>query len=153
MGTEVEIPGIPSVPEKKPGPAPGTPGGPWKKGQSGNPAGRPKGSRNKLGTAFLDALHNDFLEYGESVIERVRRTDPTNYLKVIASVVPKDLNINVNPLEQMTDDELLAELDAIAAVQKLLPAPTPGGGIAPGAGITVEGTVNPTGPGVVQESS
>jgi len=29
----------------------------YKPGQSGNPNGRPKGSRNKLGEAFIAALH------------------------------------------------------------------------------------------------
>jgi hypothetical protein len=29
---------------------------PFKPGQSGNPKGRPKGARNRLGTQFLEAL-------------------------------------------------------------------------------------------------
>lgn len=31
----------------------------FKPGQSGNPKGREKGSRNKLGEAFLEAMHDD----------------------------------------------------------------------------------------------
>ena len=30
----------------------------WQPGQSGNPAGKPKGARNKLGEAFIEALHD-----------------------------------------------------------------------------------------------
>jgi hypothetical protein len=37
--------------------------------KSGNP-GRPKGSRNKLGEAFLDALHADWQEHGTEAIAR-----------------------------------------------------------------------------------
>ena len=34
---------------------------PFKPGQSGNPKGRPKGARNRLGTQFLEALEADFI--------------------------------------------------------------------------------------------
>jgi hypothetical protein len=35
-------------------------GRPFEPGQSGNPAGRPKGARNKLSEVFLQALAEDF---------------------------------------------------------------------------------------------
>ncbi len=57
---------------------------PYKPGQSGNPAGRQKGSRNKLGEAFVEALHDDFAKYGVAAIETVRDEKPDQYLKVIA---------------------------------------------------------------------
>ena len=36
----------------------------FKPGQSGNPKGRPKGARNRLGTQFLEALEADFKQHG-----------------------------------------------------------------------------------------
>ena len=42
--------------------------------QSGNPGGRPKGARNKLGEEFLAELYNDFEVNGKAAIERVRKT-------------------------------------------------------------------------------
>jgi len=33
---------------------------PWKPGESGNPRGRPRGARSKLGAAFIEALAADF---------------------------------------------------------------------------------------------
>lgn len=77
--------------------------------------GRPKGARNKLGEAFIEALHDDFNEHGVAAIVQVRCEKPDQYLKVIASLLPKDINLNVNDAESMTDDELIArirELDA-----------------------------------------
>ena len=77
-------------------------------GQVLNPAGRPKGSRNKLGEAFIKAMHADFEQHGEKVIETVRTEKPDQYLKVIASILPKELNVNTSALGDMSDDELAA---------------------------------------------
>jgi uncharacterized protein DUF5681 len=41
---------------------------PFKPGQSGNPKGRPKGPRNRLGTQFLEALEADFNRFGPHAI-------------------------------------------------------------------------------------
>jgi hypothetical protein len=69
---------------------------PWKPGQSGNPKGRPPGSRNKLGDAFVEALYKDFAEHGAKAIERCRETKPEVYLMVICKVMPKELNVKTD---------------------------------------------------------
>ena len=73
-------------------------------GQSGNPNGRPKGSRNKLGENFLAALNADFDANGVEAIEQVRKERPHEYLKVIASILPKELKLSTP--DDLTDDEL-----------------------------------------------
>ena len=60
-------------------------------GVSGNPAGRPKGARNKLGEAFIHALATDFEENGIEAIKLTRVNDPTAYCKIVASLLPKDV--------------------------------------------------------------
>jgi hypothetical protein len=77
--------------------------------QPGNP-GRPRGSRNKLGEAFIAALAEDFAKHGPAVIEKVRTDKPEAYLKIVASLLPRDLNLNVNKLDDLTDEQLLARL-------------------------------------------
>lgn len=81
--------------------------------------GRPKGARAKLGEAFIDALHDDFLENGVAAIQTVRSEKPDQYLKVIASLLPKDVNLNINDqYGEMSDDELIdriRQLDATIA--------------------------------------
>ena len=89
--------------------------------QPGNP-GRPKGARHKLGEAFLSAMLADFEEHGEEVIKTVRAEKPDVYLKTVASILPQQLNVKVEPFDEMTDEQLrkhaerlLAELGPIAA--------------------------------------
>lgn len=61
-------------------------------GQSGNPAGRPVGARHKLGAAFLEAMLTDFAEHGAATIVKVRDEKPDQYLKVVASILPKEID-------------------------------------------------------------
>ena len=75
-------------------------------GQSGNPKGRVRGSRNKLGEAFFNDLYAEWLEHGSEVIAKVREDQPAVFLKVVAGTLPKDLNVNVDPYEDVTDEEL-----------------------------------------------
>jgi hypothetical protein len=53
--------------------------------------GRPKGTRDKLGKRFVEALSKDFDEHGESAISAARERDPVGYMKVVASLLPKQL--------------------------------------------------------------
>jgi hypothetical protein len=85
----------------------------------GNP-GRPKGSRNKLGEDFIRALSEDFATHGPAVIEKVRTDKPDAYLKIVASLLPKDINLNVRPLEELSDDQLLARLAQLTEMAKPL---------------------------------
>jgi hypothetical protein len=79
----------------------------WRPGQSGNPQGRPIGSRNKLNEKFILALHDDFAKHGPAVIEKVRETRPEIYLKVIASILPRELHFkSANAFDGMSDEEL-----------------------------------------------
>lgn len=85
----------------------------FKPGQSGNPAGRPLGARSKLSEAFLDAMQQDFAAHGVSAIVKVRTDKPDQYLKVIASILPKDLNINVNQFDGLPDADIIERIRAL----------------------------------------
>jgi len=104
---------------------------PWQPGQSGNPNGRPKGSRNKLAEAFIAALHDDFETNGAAVIERVRNEEPAQYLKVVASILPKEIKIDTN--DGLSDDELNQRLRQLAEFigAEIGISPTAGGEKAP----------------------
>lgn len=85
---------------------------PWEKGKSGNPAGRVKGSRSKLQENFLKALSDDFEANGIEAIQTMRQEKPADYVRTIASLMPKQLEIE-RPLQDMTDDELADSIEAL----------------------------------------
>ena len=73
----------------------------WKPGQSGNVHGRPLGARNRLGEAFLADLHADWLQHGSAVVVAAREKDPVAYLRVVASVLPKEVAVTVEFRDQL----------------------------------------------------
>lgn len=87
---------------------------PWEPGKSGNPSGRPKGARNRLGERFVADMLADWEEHGKVVIETVRDERPQDYLKVVASILPKELSVKVNDLDELSDEQLARQLAAIA---------------------------------------
>ena len=77
--------------------------------------GRPKGARAKLGEEFLQDMLADWTEHGKVVIDAVRIDKPDQYLKVVASILPKEMNLRVNDFDDLTDDQLARQLASIAA--------------------------------------
>ena len=68
---------------------------PWRRGESGNPAGRPKGSRNKLSEEFVAEVYADWCEHGAAAIKTVREIRPDVYVKVVASLLPRQVQAAV----------------------------------------------------------
>jgi hypothetical protein len=79
-------------------------------GNSGN-GGRPKGSRNKLTTEFLDDVYAKWQKHGGEVLDRVIRDRPDQFLKIVAALMPskididQSLSINIELAEARTFDQ------------------------------------------------
>jgi hypothetical protein len=74
--------------------ADGTPvkqrGRPFPKGVSGNPQGRPLGSRNKLSEAFLTDFYQAWQELGPEALRRCAVENPKDFIKVAAMEIVED---------------------------------------------------------------
>src|SRR5437868_1981469 len=68
---------------------------PWQPGQSGNPAGRRPGSRNKLSQDFLEALHRTFQVHGARARQAMAIDDPSNFCRLVAGVMPRQIDLSV----------------------------------------------------------
>lgn len=68
-----------------------------------------------MGEEFVADLYADWLAHGVATIEKVRASRPADYLKVVASILPKDLNMKVSAIESMTDEELNATIEQLLA--------------------------------------
>ncbi len=99
---------------------------PFKPGQSGNPGGKPVGARNRLTAKFLNALADDFDEHGTEALAACREQNVGAYIKAIAALLPKEVELK-RPLQEMDDAELLR---AVRALESYLAAQSTGGGVA-----------------------
>jgi len=68
-------------------------------------AGRPRGARNRFCREFIEALQKDFQEHGADAIKVVRIEDPGTYLRVCASLMPRELTVETVAAD-LGDDEL-----------------------------------------------
>ncbi|SFJ72487.1 hypothetical protein SAMN05216525_13347 [Bradyrhizobium sp. Gha] len=85
----------PAAQPRDPGPVPGYPNlrprPPWKPGECGHP--NPGGRRRRLTEAFITDFQTIWETEGLAAILRVARSDPPTFVKVAASLLPKDINL------------------------------------------------------------
>ncbi|KAA3452561.1 hypothetical protein C7I87_01555 [Mesorhizobium sp. SARCC-RB16n] len=64
---------------------------------------RPKRTKKTLGDDFLAAVRADFRAHGAGVLAEVRADKPDQYLKIVLSVLPKDIDAAINQLDTLSD--------------------------------------------------
>jgi len=92
----------------------------FQQGVSGNPHGNRHRTRHLLNQEFMQALLLHFRSHGKKAIEKVARNQPAVYVKILALLVPREMQIeHTNRIKQMTDEEIE---QAIEAIQTMLAA-------------------------------
>jgi hypothetical protein len=75
--------------------------------------GKPRGSRNKLGEAFLKDVHEHWVEHGAAALKKICEERPYDYVRMVAGILPKEIKMQVNELDELTDVQLGIQLTAI----------------------------------------
>ena len=89
-------------------------GRPFVKGQSGNPAGRPIGARNKVSALFMENVYDQWQKYGIEALKKAAQEEPMQFCKMMAGLVPKETN--------NTTDIQVSFLDALKRISSDEPA-------------------------------
>jgi hypothetical protein len=76
-------------------------------------SGRAKGVKNRLSHAFLTALVEDFEQHGAEAIKICRVERPNEYVKIVAGLMPRELDITNNTLTDIDDSQLVEFIEYI----------------------------------------
>ena len=104
---------------------------------------RPKRAKKTLGDDFIEAVRADFRAHGAGVIASVRADKPDQYLKIVLSVLPKDLDVTINHLDALSDDEIRQRIRGLEAVLRPFLGQGVGSGVGPG--VREQGISQPAG--------
>ena len=87
----------------------------FKPGVSGNPLGRPVGSRNRISEQFLLDLRDTWSRHGMQVLEKVATEQPAKLLAAMIQLMPKDVLLNIKDHRSVIEYSTQELLEIIAA--------------------------------------
>lgn len=93
------------------------------KGQSGNPAGKPLGARNKLVESFVTDLQEKWRTDGASILDRLAINEPAKLVEAISRLAPKDIAVTLEQHNSLgMDPRLWAGFQRVlAAIEECAP--------------------------------
>jgi hypothetical protein len=85
----------------------------FQKGVSGNPNGRPTAARQRFTQSFLTDLASTWQKQGKPCLDKLAKTDPATFVRVCASLIPKEVKLEASsPLSDLSEAELAALVSA-----------------------------------------
>lgn len=88
-----------------------------RKSAGSTPLRKPRARTKKtLGDDFLAAVRADFRAHGAGVIAEVRADKPDQYLKIVLSVLPRDLHVSINQMDALSDEEIRSRIRALETI-------------------------------------
>ena len=103
------------------------PNGQFAKGVSGNLGGNAQRSRHALNADTIREMHLAFRRGGRAAINKVMKTQPAAFLKLLVLLVPREMKVeHSGGVKAMTDEQLEAGIEAIQAMLEQRVASVPG---------------------------
>ena len=72
-------------------------------------------SDSALGKAFVAALKADFARHGASRIRKLRKQQPYDYLRLVASLLPQTFSAGIAQAPLSTENEFARQLEILRA--------------------------------------
>ena len=93
------------------------PNGQFAKGSSGNLGGNAQRSRHALNADTIREMHAAFRQGGREAIDKVMRTQPAVFLKLLVLLVPREMKMEQSGgVKAMADEQIEAAIEAIQAM-------------------------------------
>jgi hypothetical protein len=90
------------------------PNGQFAKGSSGNLGGNAQRSRHALNADTIREMHAAFRQGGREAIDKVMRTQPAVFLKLLVLLVPRQMTLDHSGgVKAMTDEQLERAIEMV----------------------------------------
>lgn len=83
----------------------------FQKGENGRQ--KKAGDRDRLTAKFLFELAEDFDANGKEAIATLRQNDPGRYIAAVVALVPKQVEVQAKPLQEMDDSKLTQAIETL----------------------------------------
>jgi hypothetical protein len=83
----------------------------WKPGDIPNPAGRPKGSRNRLAEKLISDFCTHWEEHGAEAIDWLFKNNKLHYVKIGTHLIPREFVMKESSLSDLSDAQVSQMLE------------------------------------------